>query len=665
MLSFIATAGLSLLLASTAFFLSEIVEFRRTMVRNLSTLTRVIGTNSKSPLMFGDGETAGEILASIAVDEHIRSAAVFDDEGQLFVSYLAPGVPRTELPEAVGQGHAFVDGRLDLFEPIETDGQRLGTAFLSSDTDRLVGLIELFALIFGGVTLGALGISYLGATWLRKDIAKPLQLLVESSARMAGGDLSVRVDIERKDELGTLADGFNAMATSLSGLIAKVSGNTRAVGSMNDALQHAGASLENEAQRQGRAVEGTASSIERINESIQSVGLNVETLTTTVLETSSAQTQMDSSIALMASHMDELSSTIDGTASTVEEMTSGIRGIAESADALNSSAGSTAEALDLLSSAVKQVEGNARETHTLSEKTFRQAEEGGTSVEETVEGMKEIQVSFRGLESIISNLSEKSESIGAIVKVIEGVVEQTTLLALNAAIISAQAGEHGRSFSVVAEEVGNLAERTAGSTREIRTLIEGVQGSVTAAVSAMDHGRTRVEQGVDLTNRAGNLLQTIGESAHESTARVREIVSSSENQALDIEKVGSAMSQLKQIAAQLNRGANEQDNARADIIRAVEQIRQLGKQVGRSTEEQRKESSLISGSIQTVADRIEQILSATRDQTKQGEQIVEALKIFRGSTQESNLRRAEMHKGLAQLARRSEELEAEIGRFQL
>jgi methyl-accepting chemotaxis protein len=247
--------------------------------------------------------------------------------------------------------------------------------------------------------------------------------------------------------------------------------------------------------------------------------------------------------------------------------------------------------------------------------------------------------------------------------VIEGVVEQTNLLALNAAIISSQAGEHGRAFAVVADEVRSLAERTAGSTREISQLIENVQQSVGSAVSAVGKGNERVRNGVALSRQAGEILRVIGDSARESSERIHTIVAATERQTADITKVDGAVSQVKTIAAQLNRGTHEQDNASADITRAVERMRDLGQRVKRSTQEQRKESGLITQSVEVVAARIQQILEATKDQSKQGEQILEALQVFREVTQQSSERGEQLRNSLADLSNRSQILEQEIGRF--
>jgi methyl-accepting chemotaxis protein len=314
---------------------------------------------------------------------------------------------------------------------------------------------------------------------------------------------------------------------------------------------------------------------------------------------------------------------------------------------------------------VRQVESNARESFELSEDTATKAEQGMSAVHQTVQGMEQIQVAFQGLESIVSRLSEKSESIGAVVKVIEAVVEQTNLLALNAAIISSQAGEHGRAFSVVADEVRSLAERTSASTREIAGLINSVQEAIDDAVGAMEQGATRVDRGVTLTNEAGRMLRDIGESAQQSTRRAKEIVEATRGQAADIDQVGLAMTQVKEIATQLGRGTHEQDSASAEITRGVEQMRHLGLEVKNAAQEQRRESSLITRSVEVVAVKIKQISIETNEQSKRADHILEALQVFREVTLESARRAEQTKTTVADLSAHASGLEEEIGRFRL
>ena len=665
MMSFMLTTGLALTLASVAYFGTQYLEARKELADHIGTMARMLGDTSSASLLFADQTDAESILDSLQAESHVMSGVLYDGAGKPFAQYLRDDI--TEVPplHAFDQPPTFADGVLSIVEPVLIDGERIGTVFIRADTKRLSNLVSTFLVIFLVVTGGALAVCYAGASLLRRQITKPLAALVDCSGRMAEGDLSVQAQVERNDELGVLGSAFNGMVASLRDLVTQVGQNSTAVAAVGANLRDSSAALAEDAERQNQAVTHTAESVERINESIQAVNGSVESLSHTAGDTSAAATQMDTSIGEIANHMDSLSETIDGTASSVVEMTGAVREIARNADHLNEATLSTTSALDLLSTSVKEVESNAQESHQLSDETAEQASLGAKSVQQTVDGMQQIQTSFHGLSSIISDLAQKSESIGEVVKVIEGVVEQTNLLALNAAIISSQAGEHGRAFAVVADEVRQLAERTAGSTREISGLIESVQQGVTSAVEAMEQGNERVSNGVALSRQAGEILRIIGDSARTSSGRIHEIVDATSRQTAQIGKVEHAMDQLKNIAQQLNRGTHEQDNASADITRAVERMRDLGQRVKRSTQEQSKESTLITQSVEVVASRINQILEATTEQSKQGNQILEALQVFRDVTSQSNTRSKVLRRSLDDLSERSQVLEEEIGRFQI
>ncbi len=662
---FYATTGLVLLLTAGALFSTAFIQFQNAIDENLIALARVIGGNSEASLLFNDEQSAVDTLRALKAEESIEVAIVYDSDGLVFAKYVRSDVADFSLPREIFFEPRWSRFHIDLASKIMVGDEELGAVFIRADTHEVTD----FLFISVGIVLSVLLISFFlcwsGAARLQNHIAAPLERLVDGSASMAEGDLSTQVDVQSDDELGVLARAFNAMVLSLRGLVAQIGENTRSVAEATEQLESSSAAMREEAARQEQAVEATAESIERITSSMHTVNESVEALSETAAETSSAAIEMDSSIAETCTHIDDLMEIIDTTASSVVEMTTAIREIAQSADTLNQSTESTAGALELLSGSVRQVESNARESHVLSDETSKKAEQGMAAVHETVEGMEQIQDSFKGIESIIANLSEKSESIGAVVKVIESVVEQTNLLALNAAIISSQAGEHGRAFSVVAEEVRSLAERTASSTRQIAELIESVQDGVLDAVSAMEQGATRVERGVELSNEAGRILREIGESSQQSTRWAKEIVEATRGQAVDIDQVGIAMNQVKETATQLNRGTHEQDNAGNEVTRCVEQMLHLGLEVKNATQEQRRESSLITRSVEVVAVRIKEILVETQDQSKRADQIQEALQIFREVTVQTTRRAANASETVADLSAHAQGLEEEIGRFRL
>jgi methyl-accepting chemotaxis protein len=662
---FFATTGLVLVLTAGSFCATTFFQFQKVTDENLMALARVIGGNSEASLLFDDEESAVETLRALKAEESVEAAIVYDRDGQIFAKYIRSDVVGFRPPRELSSESRWSRNHIDLTSKIMIGGEKIGSVFIRANTNEVTSFVFISIGIVTSVLLISLFLCWSGAVRLQNHIAAPLERLVDGSASMAEGDLSTQVDVQSDDEMGVLARAFNAMVLSLRGLVARVGENTRYVAEATEQLESSSTAMREEAARQEQAVEATTESIERITSSMHAVNESVEALSETAGETSSAAIGMDASIAETSTHIDALTETIDTTASSVTEMTTAIREIARSADTLNQSTESTASALELLSGSVRQVESNAHESHVLSGETSQKAEQGMAAVHETVEGMQRIQDSFNGIESIISNLSDKSESIGAVVKVIESVVEQTNLLALNAAIISSQAGEHGRAFSVVAEEVRSLAERTASSTREIVGLIESVQGGVLDAVSAMEQGATRVERGVELSNEAGRILHEIGESSQQSTRWAKEIVEATRGQASDIDQVGIAMNQVKETATQLNRGTHEQDSAGNEITRGVEQMLHLGLEVKNATQEQRRESSLITQSVEVVALRIKEILVETQGQSKRADQIHEALQVFREVTLQTTRRAAQASETVADLSAHAQGLEEEIGRFRL
>jgi len=419
-------------------FTTAFVQFRQDMDENLLVLARVTGANSEASLLFDDDQAAMETLRALKAVESIEAAVVYDGDGRVFAQYVRADVQGFRPPRELSYEPTWTRRNIDLASKILMGDEQVGTVFLRSDTKQVQAFLFTSIAIVVGVVVISLVLCWWGAARLQQTIATPLEQLVQGAASMAEGDLSTQVDVGSDDETGVLARAFNAMVESLRGLVSQVGENTRYVASAMGKLTAASTAMREEAQRQEEAVESTAESVGGMIASMHAVNANVEALSETAIETSSAAIEMDSSIAETASHIDELSEIIETTASSVVEMTSGIREIARSADILNQSTESTAQALELLSGSVRTVESNAKESHALSDQTQTKAEQGMSAVHETVEGMVEIQESFEGIEAIISSLSEKSESIGAVVKVIESVVEQTNLLALNAAIISSQ-----------------------------------------------------------------------------------------------------------------------------------------------------------------------------------------------------------------------------------
>ncbi|MES2818521.1 MAG: methyl-accepting chemotaxis protein [Pseudomonadota bacterium] len=211
---------------------------------------------------------------------------------------------------------------------------------------------------------------------------------------------------------------------------------------------------------------------------------------------------------------------------------------------------SMAATVEELTVSINHVAESAREAHGLSSESGRQSSEGGTVIQNTLESMQRIAETVKDAAVKIDELGKQSDQISSIVSVIRGIADQTNLLALNAAIEAARAGEQGRGFAVVADEVRLLAQRTANSTQEITDMIKKIQTGTRDAVGNMEVGVQQVNSGVEQANQAGTAIVNIRE----------------------------ASSRVVSVVDQISLALREQSEASQDVARNVERIAQMSVQ---------------------------------------------------------------------------------------
>ncbi|EPL06942.1 methyl-accepting chemotaxis transducer [Pseudomonas sp. CF161] len=312
-----------------------------------------------------------------------------------------------------------------------------------------------------------------------------------------------------------------------------------------------------------------------------------------------ADGRLDSSIA--SSGKDEVSNLLSAFGVMQERLRSMITGIKQGADQLvaasqsissastqlsasaqeqSHSASSMAATVEELTVSINHVADNAGEAHAMSSDSGRQSEEGGSVIQETLASMRLIADTVQSSATQIAELDQHSEQISSIVSVIKGIAEQTNLLALNAAIEAARAGEQGRGFAVVADEVRLLAQRTANSTQEITEMIKKIQVGTRDAVTQMDVGVEQVKTGVELAQQAGEAIVNIRQSS------------------------GSVVRVVDQISLALR----EQTAASQDVARNVERIAQMSQQNSQAVEE----TTATARSLQQLAHNLEQQVNVFR-----------------------------------------------------
>ena len=282
-------------------------------------------------------------------------------------------------------------------------------------------------------------------------------------------------------------------------------------------------------------------------------------------------------------------------ASASTEISSSTEQMAAGASEQTSQAAEVASAVEEMTKTIIENSRNASDTAETAKQAKHAAEQGGLVVDETVEGMKRIADVVKQSASTVQELGKSSDQIGEIISVIDDIADQTNLLALNAAIEAARAGEQGRGFAVVADEVRKLAERTTKATKEIALMIKKIQTDTKDAVVSMEQGTLQVDEGIKLADKAGASLHEIVGISQKVTDMVTQIAAASEEQSRASEEISKNVEGISTVTGETAQATQQIARASEDLNRLTENLQQLvgrfklsGGSSTRATEDRKK-----------------------------------------------------------------------------
>jgi methyl-accepting chemotaxis protein len=274
----------------------------------------------------------------------------------------------------------------------------------------------------------------------------------------------------------------------------------------------------------------------------------------------------------------ELSEGVSVLASSASEILAATTQVASGAAETGISITQTTSTVEEVKQTAQVSSQKAKSVSDSAQKATQVAQAGRKSVETSIEGMKKIQTQMESISECVVKLSEQSQAIGEIIASVNDLTEQSNLLAVNAAIEAAKAGEQGKGFAVVAQEVKSLAEQSKQATAQVRAILNDIQKATTAAVLATEQGSKAVETGVKQSAEAGESIRLLSDSITEAAQAATQIAASSQQQLVGTDQVAMAMENIKQASAQNVAGTKQ-----AEI--AAHSLHDLGQKLKRLVEQ--------------------------------------------------------------------------------
>ncbi|MCX7797350.1 MAG: methyl-accepting chemotaxis protein [Melioribacter sp.] len=273
--------------------------------------------------------------------------------------------------------------------------------------------------------------------------------------------------------------------------------------------------------------------------------------------------------------LENVKEAIQATASAAEQISSSSEEMASGAQEQNIQVSEISRSIEHMTKAIIEMSKNITEVSQMSQKSSQYAKAGAEKTNETKEGMNKIVNSSQEAANIIASLANKTDQIGEITKVIDDIANQTNLLALNAAIEAARAGEQGRGFAVVADEVRKLAERTTKATKEIAETIKSIQSEVKEADRSMANAKASVFEGMKLTEEIDRLLQEIYQSAKTVSELIDNIVASSQEQSISADEISKNIENIASVAEQSATSTGQIATAANNLARLTTNLEEL------------------------------------------------------------------------------------------
>lgn len=529
------------------------------------------------------------------------------------------------------------------------------------ERDRSGNFVIRMMVVYGLTLLLSLVMAWL----IAQDLLLPLRTVVRRTGRVARGRLDTYIPVGGEDEIGDLSMQMREMVGSLNRMVANLRDASEQVTSATGKIVQSSRETVEASTAQADQTLQTEKSIESLNERIEGIVREVQSLHQAVETSSAAAFQLAATAKSLRETSESMEAESDAIAGSTDELGRTIEIIATGIEKLREAGGRAREAIAEIDSSIAEVRGIVSHSEKASTEMLNEARSGRSALEEALEGIRRVEQSVNDALETVRSLGQKNSQIAHILDVINTVADQTSLLSFNAAIIAAQAGEHGRSFAVVADEIRKLADQTSASTGEIASLISSITRQSHEAIRVIEVGVGEVSRGRELTTAAGEALERITNTAESSLEGVRHIAQAMDAQRRQSEVVVQVVERLGEQVEQFVRTEGRQREGGRTIVKALERIQNLSKQLSRAAAEQKRAAEEVSRGISQVQATMESVMVAVEEEALEAERIGSASKVIRELAQANAEKARHLEIVSARLNEQAGALRGELTRFEL
>lgn len=522
--------------------------------------------------------------------------------------------------------------------------------------------ITIYALF---VALGTALIVFAVTYFMSRDISSPLRKVRRMAAAMAEGDFSDESHVFGDDEISTLGRSFAASRKNLRTLMERISGTGHVVAEGVRVISQGADSLIARAHEQSDLTRNSSTSVSAVRNGAVSVLASAEAVTAGATDTTSRASELQASAEEVARSMDHLTESVEKISSSILQMSSSAVEMSRRTDVLAHIGEEVSTFVTEMDSTVTELQRNANATAEISNDVRSSAAEGTEAVQRSVSSSQTATEVTQRASQVIHELTGRISQITEILRVIEEIAGQTNLLSLNAAIIAAQAGEEGAGFTVVADEIRELATRTRKSVTEISTIVRAIQQGSSQAVTAIEEGVARVSENLRTAREASATLVRIESSAQNSYDMSKKMAAALDQQASAARHLRDATVTMSDHIHEINRATQEQAESASMLANETERVRDIAFQVKSSTEQQSTAARGITLAMSDVTADMITIRDLLQSQLDDASRIETAAEQILSIAASNDSIAREFSMTLQQLLERGEIFESEVAKFRL